>query len=445
MTSSEPLSFLFTMAHLGGNVSPVMPVVRRLTDRGHRVRVMSDTVNRAEAEAAGARFVPWTVAPNRADRRRELDLPDWDVGPQEGLAMVARFLGETALAYAQDTRTELAREAADLVVCFDMLLGPMAGCEAQGQRLALLGTMISFFPLPGLPPLGSGLAPARTEAERRDLAARRAELHAVLDAGLPSLNEARARLGLVPLAHLADQWEAAALHWLGTARAFDFPEAELRPSMRYAGPLLGDPAWAAPWRSPWPAGDRRPLVLVGFSTSFQDHAGVLQRIIDAAADLPVRLLVTLGGALEPHEVRAVANSVVVASAPHGAVMREAAAVVTHGGHGTVMAALMNRLPMLMIPHGRDQADNAVRVTERGAGLALERTAGTAEIRSALARLLGEPAFAAAARRLGDAVAAEARASTLIEDLEALAARAERKAVGSSPVTTPEPDRSPALQ
>ena len=144
-------------------------------------------------------------------------------------------------------------------------------------------------------------------------------------------------------------------------------------------------------------------------------------MIAAAAELPVRLLVTLGGAIEPSEVTAAPNAVVVESAPHTEVMREAALVVTHGGHGTVTAALMNRLPMLLIPHGRDQADNAVRVTERGAGLALPRSASTAEIRAALGRLLGEPSFGSAAQRLGDVMAAEARAATLIDDLETLAA------------------------
>jgi MGT family glycosyltransferase len=245
-------------------------------------------------------------------------------------------------------------------------------------------------------------------------------MQAIFDSALAPLNEARVRLGLTPLAHLADQCDAAAVHWLGTARAFDFPGAVMRPAMRYAGPLLGDPAWAQTWHSPWPDGDARPLVLAGFSTSFQNHAGVLQRVIDAAADLPVRLLVTLGGPIEPHELAPASNTIVVASAPHLQVMREAALVVTHGGHGTVMAALMNRLPMLVIPHGRDQGDNAARVSERGAGLALPRTATTQEIRAALARLLDDPAFRAAAQRLGDAIAAEARSATLIEDLVVLA-------------------------
>jgi UDP:flavonoid glycosyltransferase YjiC (YdhE family) len=162
-------------------------------------------------------------------------------------------------------------------------------------------------------------------------------------------------------------------------------------------------------------------VLVGFSTSFQNHAGVLQRVIDAAAALPVRLLVTLGAAIRPDEITPSANTAIVASAPHNRIMPEAALVVTHGGHGTVMAALMHRLPMLLIPHGRDQGDNAVRVTERGAGLSLPNTTSTADITVALLRLLDESSFRTAARRLGDAVAQEAETATLIDDLVRLAA------------------------
>jgi UDP:flavonoid glycosyltransferase YjiC (YdhE family) len=76
--------------------------------------------------------------------------------------------------------------------------------------------------------------------------------------------------------------------------------------------------------------------------------------------------------------------------------------------------------MLVLPHGRDQGDNAVRVTERGAGLALPANASVPEIRSALARLLDEPGFTSAARRLGDAVARETAESSVVEVLEDLA-------------------------
>jgi MGT family glycosyltransferase len=415
-----PLNFLFATAHLGGNVSPIMPVVRALAARGHAVRLMSDALNRADAQAAGARFRSWTRAPSRADRARADDPPDWSVSDREGIAMVAGFLAGSARAYAEDTIEESRREQADLLVGFDMLLGIALGAEAMGQRLALLGTQISFFPLRGVPPLGSGLGSARDAQGMARQEAARVEMEAIFDSALPTLNAARAHFDLAPLAHLADQCDAAAVHWLGAPRAFDFEGAELRPNMRYGGPLLGDPVWAAPWRSPWPAGDPRPLALASFSTSFQNHAGVLQRVIDAAATLPMRLLVTLGGSIAPQELVQAENTVVVASAPHLEVMREASLVVTHGGHGTVIAALMAKLPLLVIPHGRDQADNAARVSERGAGLTLARTASIDDIRAALARLLVDPAFRTGARALGTAIAAEASANTLVDDLEQLA-------------------------
>jgi UDP:flavonoid glycosyltransferase YjiC (YdhE family) len=84
-----------------------------------------------------------------------------------------------------------------------------------------------------------------------------------------------------------------------------------------------------------------------------------------------------------------------------------------------MAVLIAKLPMLVIPHGRDQGDNAARVTERGAGLVVSRSASTQEIRAVLKSLLEEPSLRAAAQALGAAIAAEAEASTLIA-LDAIA-------------------------
>ena len=335
--------------------------------------------------------------------------------------MVEHFLCGAALAYAQDLNAELDREAADLVVNFDMVFGVMTGCEARGQRLASLSTCISMFPLPGIPPFGAGLAPARTESEEQLHAQIAAGAMALFDTGLPALNAARSALGMKALVHVLDQSGAAIVRFLGTARAFDFASSALPVNVRYVGPLIRDPVWTAPWVSPWSATDTRPLVLVGFSTSYQNHAACLQRIIDACADMPVRVLLTLGGAIRKDELRPASNTALVDSAPHNLVMRETSIVVTHGGHGTVMTALIHRLPLLVIPHGRDQGDNAVRITERGAGLSLPATASADALRRALGRLLAEPAFRAGAQRLGDAVAAEVEHSTLIDELETLAA------------------------
>jgi UDP:flavonoid glycosyltransferase YjiC (YdhE family) len=420
---TRPMNFLFTTWEGGGNITPMLEAARKLVARGHHVRVMSEECNRPESEAAGATFVSWRRAPNRKDRSPESqNFRDWAAAtPQEGIISVVRdaWAGPSLL-YAQDVLEELRRESADLVITFEGLFGVMAACESIGQKFVILTANISLAPLPGIPPLGPGLAPARIDQER--------ELHAqiaqasvpIFDSGLPALNAARAELGLAPLEHLLDQFRAAEIELLGTSQAFDFPCADLPDHVRYVGPQISDPHWAKKWTSPWPASDQRLLVAVGFSTTFQNHAGVLQNVIDALAPLPARVLVTLGGAIKASDLKAAANTILVESAPHSQVMREAAAVVTHGGHGTVMRALVSRAPMLVIPHGRDQNDNAIRITERGAGLSLMPDATVEAIRAACERLLNEPSFRAAAKHLGDLVATEAENSTVVQELEAVA-------------------------
>jgi UDP:flavonoid glycosyltransferase YjiC (YdhE family) len=236
------------------------------------------------------------------------------------------------------------------------------------------------------------------------------------------VNEARRALGLAPLADVFDQFAAARRLLLATSRAFDFPAERVPDFVRYVGPQLGEPGWAAgAWESPWPADDPRPLALVAFSTTFQDHAAVLQRVLDAVAG-PAggpRPGHARAGARRGRAARAAQRGPAAERAARGGAARGVRGV-THGGHGTVMRALAHGVPLLCMPMGRDQADNAVRVAARGAGLTLAPAAPAEEIRAALARLLDEDAFHDAARRLGAAVAAEASSPAVVDELEVLA-------------------------
>jgi len=417
-------NFLFTTWEGGGNVTPALVVARKLVARGHRVRFMSESCNRPEAEAAGTTFVSWKRAPSRCTRTPESQsYNDYDVAsPQEGLLKVIQNAwAGPSLRYAQDLMEELEREPADLVITCEALFGVMAACEKLEQPLALFCPNISLAPLPGIPPMGPGFPPARNDEERQLHQQIAAASVGLFDSGLPMLNAARAELGLDPLEHLLDQFKAAKVELLGTSAAFDFPADSLPDRVRYVGPQIADPAWADAWKSPWPKTDTRPLVAVSFSTTFQGHTGVLQKVIDALSNLPVRVLVTLGGSVKAAELRAPYNCELVDSAPHSQVMKEAALVITHGGHGTVMRSLLSRVPMLIIPHGRDQNDNAIRVTHRGAGLSLQASASMQEIRQACDTILRDASFSENARRLGDQVAADAENSKVVLELETVAA------------------------
>ncbi|MGP9501906.1 glycosyltransferase [Specibacter sp. AOP5-B1-6] len=176
--------------------------------------------------------------------------------------------------------------------------------------------------------------------------------------------------------------------------------------------------WAADGEWTEPAG-ARPLVLVAMSSTFQNQVECLQRITDALGTLPVRGIVTTGPAVRVDQLRVPANVSVLASAPHSEIMRHADLVITHGGHGTVVKALAAGLPLVLLHHGRDQADNAVRVTSRGAGITVSRRAAAPKIARAVATVLDSPAYTMAAQELGLAVAHDAATSTalLLDALE----------------------------
>jgi MGT family glycosyltransferase len=176
-----------------------------------------------------------------------------------------------------------------------------------------------------------------------------------------------------------------------------------------------------------PAGDD-PLVLVGMSSTFMDQADVLQRITTALGELPVRGLVTTGPAIPVESIDAPPNVTLVERAPHSEVLRHAGAVVSHAGHGTVMKALAAGVPVVALPLGRDQLDNAARVAHHGAGLRLKAKASPETIAGAVRRVLDEPAFGENARRLAAAIAEETAQDLAVEELEELAA-----AKGSDPV------------
>ena len=215
-----------------------------------------------------------------------------------------------------------------------------------------------------------------------------------------------------------------------TSRAFEYEQFSPPPNVRVVGPRLDDPVWAGGW-SP-PAGDD-PLVLVGMSSTFMDHADALQRATSALSELPVRGLVTTGPSIPADAIDAPANVTVVERAPHTEVLKHAAAVVTHAGHGTVIKSLAAGVPVVAIPLGRDQLDNAARVAHHGAGIRLKPKASAKAIERAVRRVVDESSFRANAERLAAAIAVETAEDRATAELEELAG-AKNGVRGSDPLT-----------
>jgi UDP:flavonoid glycosyltransferase YjiC (YdhE family) len=149
---------------------------------------------------------------------------------------------------------------------------------------------------------------------------------------------------------------------------------------------------------------------------------VLERAIEGLGRLDVRVLVTTGPAIDPASLLAAPNAVVLRSAPHAKLFPEAAVVVTHAGMGTVTRALAAGVPLVCLPMGRDQLDVAARVVYANAGVRLRPSAKPAAIAAAVERVIREPGFRDAARRVGARLSADAAAQQAIAELEAVASR-----------------------
>lgn len=419
----------------GGNVPPTLAAIRALASRGHDVRLIADDTMRAEAIEAGARFLPWQRAPNRPDRSFEsCFIRDWETadalaGFQRGCERI--FVGP-ARSYAEDILETLATEPADMLLGSDLLFGSMLAGEVAKVPTALLASNISLWPLPGHPPFGPGFQPALSAADRARDAEASALIEQAWDGFLPCLNAARAHFGAAPLAHVREQPLSAGRYLLATSASFDFPAERLPDHLRYVGPLLELPSWAHQrWTGP-PARKARPLVLVSFSTTNQGQADVLQRVISGLAGEPVEVVVTLGKALEDLRLKSSANVTIVANAVHDDILTKASAVVTHGGHGTVMRSLHHGVPLVVLPMGRDQNDNAARVDYHGAGLHLDPSISPQRLAEAVRRVLSEPSFAARASALGRAIAREGPGpARLVAEIEDFALSPSRRTLSAA--------------
>lgn len=418
-------SILFSLWAGGGNVGPQVTLARRLVERGHSVRMLAPAVLRERIEQAGIVYEPYQRTPEHDEAVPERSLVR-DFGTKSPLsaAIAARdnLLAGMTEPVAADVLSILQRHRVD-VVAFDFsLLGALFAAQKMRVSTAMLVHTVYPFPAPGRPPYGTGWAPMTGPLGAARDAVGRQIFKRIYDRPLvPHFNRVRLQLGLSPVASLTALLEEANRILVLTSRAFDFPGA-LPPNVEYVGMQLEPPEWTTDWRSPWPAGDPRPLVVVGLTTTYQAHGDLLRRIVSALGTLPVRALVTTGSLRVD---QAPSNVHLTSFAPHPRVLPHASAVVTHAGLGTVHAALAQGLPLVCLPIGRDQPDNAARVVWHRAGVRLSPKSSSDAIAAAVKAVLDDKAMASAARQLKGMVQADAAAHAGADAIERLARRSVR--------------------
>jgi MGT family glycosyltransferase len=177
-----------------------------------------------------------------------------------------------------------------------------------------------------------------------------------------------------------------------------------------------------------------PLVYVTFGTvlgGMAEASASFGVVLEALAELPVRVLLTTGRAIDPAAFGTLPPNVHAERwIPQADVLAHARVVVCHGGSGTTLGAIAAGVPLVIVPLFADQRDNAAAVESAGAGIAVEAVgaAATATIRvltreddeeriwDAVATVLADPSYREVAARIADEQRSVATVDSVLEEI-----------------------------
>lgn len=172
---------------------------------------------------------------------------------------------------------------------------------------------------------------------------------------------------------------------------------------------------------------RRPRVCLTLGRSFREIVGgdraSVPALLDAVSDLDIEVVATLN-ADQLAELQDIPDNVrVVDFVPLDLLLPTCAAIIHHGGSGTVATALAHGVPQIMVPARMwCNIPKARRVAELGAGLCREAEDFSAgDLRAMLTRVLTEASFARSATALRAQTLAAPFPADLVPVLERLTA------------------------
>jgi len=149
-----------------------------------------------------------------------------------------------------------------------------------------------------------------------------------------------------------------------------------------------------------------PLAYVTLGTVF-NRVELFRILLEAFAPLPCNVLMTVGETGDPDALgRIPPNAEVARYIPQREILPRTTALVSHGGSGSMLGALAHGVPVVFVPQGADQFENALAATQAGAGVTVMPDRQTVPIlREALQTLLLDPSYAERAEGFAQEIAA----------------------------------------
>lgn len=376
------------------HVLPSLEVVRALVARGHRVTYANDPAVADLVTSTGAELVPCPSTLPVAENT-------W---PNDPIAAMELFLDDSIAALPR-LRAAYDQDRPDVYLCDIGAMAARALAEGQGRPVVQLSpTFVAWDnyqddvgeqlrALPGADAYFAKYASwlARSGATTTDVATYMS---------LPA--RALAMIPRVMQPH-ADQVD---------------PDR-----VAFVGPCLGGPGARGTWERPAQA---ERVLLVSLGSAYTRQAEFYRSCVAAFGGLPGwHVVLQIGKYTDPAELGAVPDNVEVHPwVPQLAILEEADAFVTHAGMGGSSEGLLTATPMIAVPQGAEQFDNADRLQDLGVARRIETAQATPELlRETLRALTEDPQVARRSAELSTRTRAEGgtrRAVELIEEYAGLA-------------------------
>ena len=355
-----------------GHAEPMLPLAKWARDLGHRVTFAGQSAVIGRLRALG--FDTVAVGPDTLASVAQPLVPVDRSAEQAVMRdhFVTRFGQERARAIG----SLCDRERPDLVICDQVDVGSVVAAEVRGIPCVTVTVLAAGLLMM---PIVVGLA----------WNALRHEFSLDLD---PNAERLGGGLVIAPI-----------------PRSLRSPRCSVPSTNRFVRPpILDEVATANHVGTP-------PLVYATLGTVFNMECGdLLARLIEAMNALSdsndVDVVITTGPGIDPSQLPSPRPRVRVEEfVPQRELLGHCRAVVSHAGSGTLAAVLSLGIPVVALPMGADQPDNADRCTELGVGITLDPlTVTPAEIVESTQAALHLPELRTAAAMLAKEAASQPR-------------------------------------
>ena len=391
-----------------GHVAPMLTISQDLLARGHEVVFLTGSAFAADVERSGAAFEALEGAadidaaifasPDRlaveGHERLEWDLRHYVVG---AVADQWRSL-QRVLAQPGNGDAVVLLESA-----FWGAAPGLAGAPGHAPRgYAVVGVVPLTLTSVDLAPFGSGLPPARNDADRTAYA----EANAALKHGLfarvqeifvEAMRDAGVR-GEVP--YFYDAIALLAPHYMQLSiKELSYEPSDLPSTISFIGTLPAAvtrselPDW---WADVLDA-DRVVAVSQGTMANL-DLTELIQPTLDGLDELDVLVVATTGS--EDHVERVPANARIARFVPFADLLPHVDVLVTNGGFGGTQQALRAGVPMVLAGMSEDKAEGNARTSHTGAAINLATQRPTSgQVRDAVQTVLDDPSYRDRAQQL----------------------------------------------